>query len=103
VVVDVTQGPMRTAVVVDVTQEHTLQTNIATLEQCKNLSIMPAVKRRRASHAKARRSRTRSRKSSAPRRTPRIAEAPFPHQKLAKLRHVENIQSRLLRMGSRSR
>lgn len=52
---------------------------------------MPAVKRKRtSSHAKARRSRTR--KSRAPRRIPRITQAPFPAQKVAKLRYVENIQ-----------
>nr|AGA18481.1 hypothetical protein [uncultured marine virus] len=54
-----------------------------------NLSRMPAVKRKRAStKGKGKR----SRKSRAPRRIPRISQAPFPSQKVAKLRYVENFQ-----------
>jgi len=50
---------------------------------------MPAVKRKRTS-TKGKGKRTR--KSRAPRRIPRITQAPFPHQKVAKLRYVENFQ-----------
>jgi hypothetical protein len=54
---------------------------------------MPAVKRRRTtSHAKARRSRTRARKSSAPRGLSRITKAPFPNSKVATLRYVDQAQ-----------
>lgn len=50
---------------------------------------MPAVKRKRTStKGKSKR----SRKIRAPRRIPRITHAPFPSQKVAKLRYVENFQ-----------